>query len=395
MSGVVTTGLAPYAVGGEDCGGRVHQEPADSLRNPFELDRHRILACAAFRRLQYKTQVFVYDEHDHFRTRLTHTLEVAEVARRLAVALNANEQLAEVCAMAHDLGHPPFGHAGEATLRELMADAGGFEHNTHALRIVDYLEHPYPDFRGLNLSFELRESLIKHSTEYDKPDISTIEGLEVSELLACGPLPTIEAQIACAADRIAYDCHDLEDALGAQMIGEEQLADVRLWKRFAHSLRERHPRCNVFAIRRPILNAMLDELINDCVDRTRHRLTGWKAGPTGGGLTVQSVDAVRNAEATVVGFSDEQLEELRELEGFLAQHVYRHYRLARMDAKARRFVEALFNAFVEDPAMLPPRFAARVDAQGPQRVVCDYLAGMTDRFCHDEYDRLFQPHERV
>ncbi len=378
--------LASYAVQPAASLGRIHAEEGLADRDPFELDRLRIFASPAFRRLQYKTQVFVTDEHDHFRTRLTHTLEVAQIARRLARALRANEYLAESVALAHDLGHPPFGHAGEATLRELMAGDGGFEHNIQALRIVDYLEHPFPGFRGLNLTFELREGLAKHATEFDRPDMSAAAGVDVSDLIESGPQASVEAQLVNAADRIAYDCHDLEDAIGAQLIGETDLEELALWSESANAARERYGKANLFAIRRPVLNAVVDRMVADCARATSAELERIAAG---------DVDDVRAHSQSVVTFSETEFTNLRELEGFLAERVYRHYRLVRMDAKARRFIEQIFAAYVQDPAMLPPRFARRLDAHGVKRVVCDYIAGMTDRYCQDEYQRLFEPHERV
>ena len=376
----------PCAVGPHDSIGRLHAEPTDPLRDPFEVDRHRILASAAFRRLQYKTQVFVYDEHDHFRTRLTHTLEVAEIARRLAVALNVNERLAETIALAHDLGHPPFGHAGEATLRARMADAGGFEHNVQSLRIVDYLEHPYPGFRGLNLTYEVREGLVKHLSAYDQPDAASAGVVELDALLESGPWPTVEGQIVSLADRMAYDCHDLEDALEANLIGPAALNELALWQSAADSVRRRFGDLATPAVRRPILTTILDRLLTDVIEATTSRL---RESP------IDTIDGVRRAELAVVTFSPLIAPLIGEIEGFLAANVYRHHRLVRMDAKARRFIERLFKAYLSDPAMLPPRFARRLDAEGSHRVICDYIAGMTDRYCLDEYQRLFEPHERV
>lgn len=382
----MTVTLLPCAVGPHDSIGRVHDEQPDPLRDVFEVDRHRVLACAAFRRLQYKTQVFVYDEHDHFRTRLTHTLEVAEIARRLAVALNVNERLAETIALAHDLGHAPFGHAGEVMLRTLMADAGGFEHNIQSLRTVDYLEHPYPAYRGLNLSHEVREGLVKHTSTYDQPETSSLGLADLGELLASGRWPSIEGQIVSMADRIAYDCHDLEDALEANLIDSVALNELTLWAVASESIRERFGELATPNIRRPILTTILDRLLADAIESTELQLRE---------SSLKSVAAVRRAESAVVTFSRETATLVGEIEDFLAARVYRHHRLVRMDTKARRFIERLFTAYVSDTAMLPPRFARRLDAQGSHRVICDYIAGMTDRFCMDEYKRLFEPHGRV
>jgi len=371
--------LAGLGVWATSSKGRVHSEPPDALRDPFEVDRHRVLGSAAFRRLQYKTQVFVNVEHDHFRTRLTHTLEVAEIARRLAVALGVNERLAEVIALAHDLGHPPFGHAGEAALRGLMSAQGGFEHNIQSLRVVDFLEHPFPQFRGLNLTFEVREGLAKHATLYDAPDAGTAGGLDVGDLFATGAHPTLEAQIASAADRIAYDCHDLEDAIGAGLVDEAELNNTTLWRDAADPVRARHADARLAAVRRPILNRIVDRLIGDVVAETRLNVAG--AG-------VRDVAAVRQASADVVAFSEGVETLCQQLEQLLVERVYRHERVRRADSAAAAAIEKLFAYFRADPARLPPRFADRVTDQGVHRVVCDYIAGMTDRFCQAEHDRM-------
>ncbi len=375
--------LASYAATIDQHRGRAHDEPDDAFRAPFELDRHRVFSSAAFRRLEYKTQVFVTLEDDHFRTRLTHTLEVAGIARTLAGALRVSEHLAEVISLAHDVGHPPFGHAGEMALRELMSAHGGFEHNTHSLRVVDYLEHPYPQFRGLNLTYETREGLIKHTTRYDKP--STTDPA-LWELLESGPLPTIEGQIACLADRLAYDCHDLEDAIAAGLVSEKELEEIELWQVVATGVRAAYPARPLIAVRRPVLDKLLDMLVADVVAESSRRIDR---------LAPKIIDDVRNADGAVVELSAEISARVNQLESFLIERVYHHHRLARMDTKARRFIERLFGAYVENPKMLPPRFARRIDEQGVHRVVCDYIAGMTDRFCQDDYTRLFEPFERV
>ncbi len=366
--------------------GRQHPETQHLRGDPFQLDRHRILASTAFRRLQYKTQVFVDHRRDHFRTRLTHTIEVAHVARRLAAALNLNQALAEAVALAHDLGHPPFGHAGETALRKLMAGAGGFEHNLHTLRVVDFLEHPYPDFRGLNLSFEVREGILKHATRYDRPQPLTTDARDLTDLVDAGTHPTLEAQLVCIADRMAYDCHDLEDALGAEFITEPDLADVTLWSDAARPIRERSPDANVFAVRRPILDGVLDHLMADCVTETATRLRT---------AEVKSVADVRRAPHALVDFSAGVLPQLHQLEDFLAERFYRHPRVVRTDAAAGRIIHGLFTAYLQNPATLPQRFAARLDHQGPHRVICDYIAGMTDRFCRRDYKDRVSPDRRI
>ena len=381
--------IAPYGVTDDESRGRLHDDPFAGDRSPFELDRHRVLRSASFRRLEYKTQVFVIHEDDHFRTRLTHSLEVAAIARQLAVGLNVNATLAEVIALAHDLGHPPFGHAGEAILGQLMSESGGFEHNVQSLRVIDYLEHPYPPFRGLNLSFEVREGIIKHTTVHDRPEVDEASAAGLAELLADGPWPSVEGQIVCLADRLAYDGHDLEDALGANLIGEQDLDTLDLWRESAGDIRRRFPDGPLGTVRRPILDAIHAALIRDATAESQRRLT--EAGVT-------SVDDVRRVAPDAPGLvavSDETNAQLEALEAFLMERVYRHHRVVRMDAKARQFIERLFEAYCGNPRLLPPRFFKRVEDQGIKRVVCDYIAGMTDRFCQDEYRRLFEPFERV
>ncbi len=356
--------LAPYAVRSAHSRGRKHPEPDDPLRGPFELDRHRIIESTAFRRLEHKTQVFAPSHHDHFRTRLTHTLEAAQIARCLAVALRANEALAEAITLAHDLGHPPFGHAGETALNEAMAHHGGFNHNAHSLRVVDYLEHPFPAFRGLNLTVETLAGLRMHATRYDVPDTAT-DGASV------------EAQIASVADRVAYNCHDLEDAIGAGFVGLADLDGIVLWRQsFDRTVGDAVVK-TIHAVRRPVLDAVLDGLLGGIVATSRVSLAA-----------VPSPDQVPPVPIPLVVLPATADGQLRELEHFLSDRVYHHFEVVRMDAKGRAMIHALFNAYRRDPTALPPRFAARIDDQGPERVVCDYIAGMTDRFCVAEHDRL-------
>ncbi|HOB73093.1 MAG TPA: deoxyguanosinetriphosphate triphosphohydrolase [Phycisphaerae bacterium] len=369
--------LKPYAVTARNSRGRVYKESFPPNVDPFAIDRQRILHAAAFRRLEYKTQVFVISEHDHFRTRLTHTLEVASIARRLCVALQVNPAVGELIALTHDVGHPPFGHAGEQTLEKLMADHGGFDHNAQALRVVELLEHPYPPFRGLNMCYEVRESLAKHSTIYDKPG---------AHELADGTFAPIEGQIANLADRVAYDCHDLEDAIGAGILSEEDLQQVGLWREAAEDVRRQYPDAPLPAVRRPILDRLEAMFLEDIVAESRRRIRAAK---------VATIDDVRQCEGPLVDFSRAMEIRVKELEKFLLESVYRHHRLVRMDSKARRIIERLFGAYIEEPRMLPPRFARRIGDMGVYRTVCDYLAGMTDRYCQDEYKRLFEPFERV
>lgn len=323
-------------------GGRVHPEPDDPLRGPFEVDRHRIISCTAFRRLEQKTQVFAPAVHDHFRTRMTHTIEVAGIARTLAKLLRADETLAEAISLAHDLGHPPFGHAGEAALDERMAGHGGFDHNAHSLRVVEYLEHPYPAFRGLNLTRATLAGMGGHATRYDAPAAAEALG--------------VESQVASLADRIAYDLHDLEDAIGAGWIAEPDLQSLSLWCHAVARMGEGMTGGRIHAVRRSMLDAMLDLLLTD---------------------------ASRCSNQPVVRFTEPVESSLSELESFLSQRVYRHPEVVRSDDEGRDAISRLFDAFLREPKHLPPRFSARISEQGAHRVICDYIAGMTDRFCRD------------
>lgn len=364
--------LAPYACRSADAH-RVHPEPDDSLRGPFLRDQHRIIESTAFRRLEHKTQVFAPAHHDHFRTRLTHTLEVAHIARCLAVALQANEQLAEAIALAHDLGHPPFGHAGEVALDEAMADHGGFNHNTHALRMVDYLEHPFPAFRGLNLTAATRAGLTSHATRYDRPQSPS----PVDSLPGGTGLPTVEAQVVSVADRIAYNCHDLEDAIGAEFVDLDLLMSVDLWRQAYTRIIGQHGGRHIFAVRRAVLDAILDFVLQDVIQTSLPRLA-----------VVHSLEEVRQATSPLVVFSPEVDARLNALESFLLENVYRHPQVAAMDDRGKVMVLELFAAYRAQPDALPPRFAERIAEQGIDRVICDFIAGMTDRYCNGEYNRL-------
>ncbi len=375
-------GLAPYAVRDGATRGRVHPRGDAPEENPFDLDRHRIVSCMAFRRLMHKTQVFVTLDGDHFRTRLTHTLEVAAQAERLARMLGLNDRLAGAVAMAHDLGHSPFGHAGEKELQALMRNHGGFEHNVQSLRVVDYLEHPYPAFRGLNLSYELRESLIKHRTTFDKPDHAGRLDPSARELLDSGPSCPLEGQIANLADVIAYTMHDIEDGIGQQLLDADLLAQSALWREAADAVEKRHAGKSLFALRRPIIDRIAARLAEDASQESRRRIDAAR---------VDSVDAVRRLPRDLIAFSDATRQQLDELQKVLIRHVYRHHRVVRMDAKAGRLIREVFEAYLAEPQLLPERYSARIAEQGAHRVICDYIAGMTDRFCQREHQRLFAP----
>jgi dGTPase len=360
-----------YGVRDADHGGRAHTEPPDPLRTPFELDRHRIVESTAFRRLEHKTQVFAAAHHDHFRTRLTHTLEVAQIARILARGLRVNETLAEAIALAHDLGHPPFGHAGEVALREAMAAHGGFNHNTHSLRVVEDLEHPFPQFRGLNLTAATRAGLAAHQTRYDLPE----HGPRDTATAASGP--SVEAQVASIADRIACACHDLEDAIGADFLSAEDLNVLTLWDEALTSLPIDAAAMHIHAIRRPVLDRVLDGALSSVVTVSSENLAKY-----------DSARAVRAATDPLVTLAPEMDHHLIQLEDFLLHRVYRHEEIAEMDEKGRRMVLCLFETYGDDPSRLPQRYARRIEDQGLHRVVCDYIAGMTDRYCRAVYQSL-------
>lgn len=375
--------LAPYAVTRERSRGRAHADPyADATQCPFEQDRQRILSCTAFRRLMHKTQVFVTDCGDHYRTRLTHTLEVVSQAQRLASLLRLNARLAGGIAMAHDLGHAPFGHAGEAALAERMKDHGGFEHNRQSLRVVDYLEHPYPEFRGLNLSFELRESLIKHRTWYDKPDAGVVRDESERSLLESGPCPPLEGQVVNLADAIAYSLHDIEDGLLDGALTEELLSESELWREAAGEVIRRRPTAPLQAIRRPILDFLGRRLVMDVVEESGRRIA--KAG-------VKSPDDVRACREEMIGFSEGLSGQVQRLGALLRNHVYRNPRVSRMDESAKVTIVQLFDAYLAKPEHLPERFAARLEEQGRHRVIADYIAGMTDRYCRSEHEQHCEP----
>ncbi|MBI3909375.1 MAG: deoxyguanosinetriphosphate triphosphohydrolase [Armatimonadetes bacterium] len=368
--------LAPYASKASESRGRVHPEAEHPLRSPYERDRDRIVHSSAFRRLEYKTQVFVNHEGDYYRTRLTHTLEAAQIARSLARFLRLNEDLAEAVALAHDLGHPPFGHAGEQTLRHLMAEHGGFEHTRQGLRVVDRLEERYPDFPGLNLTWEVREGLAKHSKEFD-PRQPLPDFVEFAD----APYPSLEAQLVDICDEIAYNAHDIDDGLTAGMITLDQLERVEIWSRVrrqpeqpAHLSPEQIKYLGV----RALINAQVDDLLH----AVEARAAEW-------GLA--SAADVRRAPGRVAVPSEAMQGLAAELREFLHTEVYHNYRVYRMSIKARRLLEDLFRLYREEPGQLPPPVRARAASEGLERALCDYLAALTDREAIEEHRRLLDP----
>ncbi len=369
--------FAPYAARSARTRGRAHEEPEDPYRTCYQRDRDRIIHSTAFRRLEYKTQVFVNHEGDYYRTRLTHTIEVLQIARSIARCLRLNEDLVETVALAHDIGHTPFGHSGEEALHELMREHGGFEHNRQGLRVVDLLENRYPGFRGLNLSYEVRESILKHKTQYDNPEPGKFEP---------EAMPLLEAQVVDAADSIAYDNHDLDDALKAGLITMEDLAGVGLWREAKGKARKMFGKLDPLHTRTQSIRFLINREVTDLLDTSAGELAADK---------VVSVDAVRAADKAFIRFSPELEKKKRELQDFLMERVYKHYRVVRMTAKARRFIEDLFGAYTGNPDQLPPEHKEWVEEVGLHRGICDYVAGMTDRYAQQEHMKLFNPFERV
>jgi dGTPase len=370
--------LAPYGVKSADSKGRVFPEEKPRYRTSFQRDRDRILHTTAFRRLEYKTQVFVNYEGDYFRTRLTHTLEVTQIGQTIARILGANEDLLEAICLAHDIGHPPFGHSGEMTLSRLMEEHGGFDHNQQALRIVTFLERRYSDFPGLNLTYEMREGIVKHETEYD---IS-----QVGQEYEPDKRANLEAQIANVADELAYTAHDLDDGLYAALITPRQLDGLAIWELGKQELGFKTAEFDEVT-RHRLIRRLIGILVRDVCHATEERLSADKP---------QSVEELQHLSHNVIGHSEAMAGMIRELKDFLYENMYRHYRVVRMAKKAERFVTELFLAYMNEPAQLPTATRDRLETGNGTlaRIVCDYLAGMTDRYALQEYQKLFDPFER-
>jgi dGTPase len=369
--------LAPYALAGSASRGRAHGEEEHPYRTAFQRDRDRIIHTTAFRRLEYKTQVFVYHEGDHYRNRLTHTVEVAQLGRTLARALGVNEDLTEAICLAHDLGHPAFGHTGEATLNTLMHGHGGFDHQRQTMRIVTLLEERYPDFPGLNLTYEVREGLVKHDTDYDVTDARGYE----PELAG-----TLECQLANLADEIAYNTADLEDGLRSGLLDPLEVRELALWDSAMDSLHERVDCRLDDLLRTRAIRRLIGMEITDAITATAARIAE---------LRLDSVEDVRGVGRNVAGFSAGMLAMNRQLKDFLMRRFYRHPRVMRMAGKAQRLLTELFHAYLAEPLQLPFEIQARIERGPAERVICDYLAGMTDRYAISEYKKLFDPEARV
>ncbi len=369
--------LAPYAMKSRDSAGRAFKEEEPRYRTAFQRDRDRIIHTTAFRRLEYKTQVFVNTEGDYYRTRLTHEIEVNQIGRSIGQALRANLDLVEAIILAHDLGHPPFGHSGEYTLRDLMEPYGGFEHNRHSLRIVEDLEDRYPHFRGLNLTYEVREGIVKHETDYDVSDATGFN----PDLSA-----TLEAQIACVADELAYTTHDLDDGLRSGMLTVDDVAQLDVWKRSVKRVSRKYTDLKGDLVRHAVVRDLIGYYIEDCLKTTDRKLQT---------LGINNVDDVRHAERSLCSLSVDGQSEFDTLKAFLLKNMYKHYRTIRMQEKARIIITGLFTSYMTTPEQLPGWIQSKIDRDSKARVVCDYIAGMTDRFATDEHQKLFDPYTRV
>lgn len=365
--------LAPYAVKPDQSRGRRLAEPPPAGRTEFQRDRDRIIHSTAFRRLEYKTQVFVNHEGDLFRTRLTHSLEVAQIARSVARNLGLNEDLVEAISLAHDLGHTPFGHSGQDALNDCMREHGGFEHNLQSLRVVDLLEQRYGGFDGLNLCFETREGILKHCSAKNARLLG-----DIGERFLHDRQPSLEAQLANLADEIAYNNHDIDDGLRSELIGLEQLNEVRIFARHLEEVRAAYPALHDRRLIHETVRRMINTLVSDLTRESQSLIRAHAPG---------SVDEVRAARP-LIAFSPGIQSEQQELKRFLRKNLYQHYQVARMSNKARRIVRELFDAFLHDARLLPPEFQARAAEDAP-RAIADYVAGMTDRYAIREHARLF------
>ena len=380
--------LAPYASRPDRSRGRLHREPESPSRSVFQRDRDRIIHSTAFRRLEYKTQVFVNHEGDHYRTRLTHSLEVAQIARSVSRALGLNEDLAEAVALAHDLGHTPFGHAGEEALDAQMAPFGGFEHNDQTLRALTRLERRYAEFDGLNLTWETLEGTVKHNGPLvggarSKPVPATIAAYVKTHDLELATWPSAEAQVAAIADDIAYNNHDIDDGLRAELFSPADLDGVPLVGPVFREVRERYPGLDGPRLVHESIRRLIDRMAGDLIAETRRRAAEAK---------LRSAEDVRGLGAATVAFSEAMARHDKALKAFLFERMYRHYRVNRMSSKARRILQELFQLLLAEPQCLPTEWRQQTERPGAAataRVVADYIAGMTDRFALDEHARLF------
>lgn len=367
--------LAPYGIRSGESQGRAYPEDEPLYRTAFQRDRDRILHTTAFRRLEYKTQVFLNTEGDYYRTRLTHTLEVAQIGRTVARALGVNEDLEEAICLAHDLGHSPFGHSGERILNRLMDGHGGFDHNKQSLRIVTKLENRYPEFPGLNLTWETREGIVKHETEYDVSDAADY---------APDLRGHLEAQIANAADELAYSAHDLDDGLRSGMLHVSMLVDLEIWKLLVESTGWKGTLLNELD-RNRMIRRLIGLEVKDLTEATHQNIVDSGA---------ESVEELQKLPYNVIGFSERMQQYNRELKDFLYENLYQNHRVIRMQVKAEKIIQELFQAYHREPLMLPEHIQPWIDERGLDRAICDYIAGMTDRYAMQEYEKLFDPRRK-
>ena len=370
---------APYAAQAKQSLGRLFQEsaePTDSGRNPFQRDRDRIVHSTAFRRLEYKTQVFLNHEGDHFRTRLTHSLEVAQIGRAIARRLDLNEDLVEAISLAHDLGHTPFGHAGQDSLNDCMTEFGGFEHNLQSLRVVDQLEERYPEFDGLNLTFETREGILKHCTPQNAKRHEKWLG-KLSDRFLLGGQPSLEAQLANVADEVAYSNHDIDDGIRSGLLPIESLSEVKLWANQLTIVKSNYPQLTGRRLSHEVIRLIIHVLVDDIVRESKRRLEERKPS---------SIDGVRKSEA-LIGFSPAVKEQVVELKRFLFQNLYRHPRVVEVTAEAASQIKLLFAHYLANPNDVPAEFRVQ-DLTDPHRRIAHYIAGMTDRFARKEFSRI-------
>lgn len=380
----MTSTLAVYAACDSNSRGRLHDEPSPGYRSQYQRDRDRIIHSAAFRRLEYKTQVFVNHEGDLFRTRLTHSLEVAQIARTIARTLALNEDLCEAISLAHDLGHTPFGHAGQDALNTCMRGHGGFEHNAQSLRVVDQLEDKYADFPGLNLTYETREGILKHCSRVRARELG-----EIGKRFLIGGQPGLEAQLANLADEIAYNNHDIDDGLRARLLSIEALREVPLFSRHHDAVLKAYRQLNTKQERHETIRRIINALVTDLVETSRAALTKAR---------LRHAEDARSRAKPLISYSAQARADNLELKRFLREHLYKHHQVYRMTVKAQRVVRELFDALFKDPRLLPPqifKIAQVAEKTGGKsaraRVVADYIAGMTDRYALDEHERLFDP----
>ncbi len=368
--------LAPYAIKCSKTRGRAFPEKEHPYRSVFQRDRDRVIHSRAFRRLEYKTQVFVNHEGDHYRTRLTHTLEVDMISRSIARSLRLNEDLTEALALVHDVGHPPFGHSGEQTLNKMMEKHGGFEHNHQGLRIIELLEKKYPDFDGLNLSWELREGIIKHNMRFDKPESHNYDPDKA---------PLLEVQVVNLADEVAYNSHDLDDGLTSGLFTIKDLSKVKIWNETELEIRKNYPDISEKLLSYYVVRGIIDKEVQDILNQTQANLQVYG---------INSIEDVHRTWAPLVNFSPPMAEKNKELKKFLFKNLYSNHQVEIMNQKGIRIIEALFELFINNPRLLDPSTQEKLNEFPLHRVVCDYIAGMTDRYAFSEYRKLCSLSER-